>query len=59
MSFESSTLFYGVFVTLPSLLIAAKAHDKLSPALLALDLISLRRKGGYLSTYLDLEPSPE
>lgn len=38
----SSFLFYGVFITLPSLLIAASAHAKLSSPLLALGIISLR-----------------
>lgn len=44
----SAHLFYGIFVTLPSLLIAANAHR--SPQLLALDLISLRARRGNLAT---------
>lgn len=50
MASASSYLFYGVFVTLPSLLIAANAYEKISPQLLALDLISLRARKGNLST---------
>lgn len=43
-------LFYGVFITVPSLLIAASAHEKISPPLLGLDLISLRSRRGLLAT---------
>lgn len=50
MSEAVSYFFYGFFVTLPSLLIAAGAHDKLYPTLLALDLISLRTKRATLAT---------
>lgn len=50
MAFAASYFFYGAFITLPSLLIAANAHHKLYPTLLALDLISLRTKRGTLAT---------
>lgn len=46
----ASHFFYGTFVTLPSLLIASVAHEKLYPTLLALDLISLRITRGTLAT---------
>lgn len=46
----SSFLFYGIFITLPSLLIAVNAHAKLSSPLLALGLISLRLKTKELAT---------
>lgn len=49
-SSASTYLFYGVFVTVPSLLIAAIAHEKISPPLLGLDLISARSRRGLLAT---------
>lgn len=48
MAAADAYLFYGLFVTLPSLLIAANAHG--SPSLLALNLISLRARRGSLTT---------
>lgn len=44
----SAPLLYGVFVTTWTLLVAARAHSKLVPALLALDLIALRENEGRL-----------
>ncbi|GAA6039941.1 hypothetical protein JCM8097_002630 [Rhodosporidiobolus ruineniae] len=48
MCWSSATLFYGTFVKAIPLYVAAGAWDRAKPVLLALDLISLRRRNGTL-----------
>ncbi|ORY54363.1 hypothetical protein BCR35DRAFT_355896 [Leucosporidium creatinivorum] len=45
---SSVTLFYGLWVKTWSLVFAARAHEKIQPPLLALDLIIARRRSGKL-----------
>ncbi|ORY86057.1 hypothetical protein BCR35DRAFT_351602 [Leucosporidium creatinivorum] len=48
MPYSNLTLFYGLWVKTWSLVFAAEAYAKVQPALLAIDLISLRRRQGKL-----------